>query len=73
MVDVGFSLTVANGLVPFGKSCGRESFTCDLLFSELDKFEFIGGAIFIDGDCGLFKDGDCSGGGGGGGGGAAPL
>lgn len=36
-------------------------------------FEFIGGALFIDCECGLFKDGDCGGGGGGGGGGAAPL
>lgn len=45
---------------------------CHTLFSELDMFEFIGGALFIDCECGLFKDGDC-GGGGGGGGGAAPL
>lgn len=36
-------------------------------------FEFIGGALFIDCECGLFKDGDCGGGGGGGRGGAAPL
>lgn len=60
LVDVGFSFTVANGLVPLGKSSGCDLGACDPLFSEVDfGWLLLIGCDLLDG---------CDGGGGGGGG-----
>lgn len=65
LVDVGFSFTVANGLVPLGKSSGCGLGGGNPLLSEVDF-----GWLFLTGcdcdDC-LLNDSAVGGGGGGGG------